>query len=113
MPTDRDFDVILFGATGFTGRQTIEYFARNAPPGLRWAIAARSRANLELVRAEAGPGAGNVGLITADSRGQQSVDAMVARPRVLVSTAGPFALYGTPIVDACVRLGTPYADITG
>ena len=102
MPTDRDFDVILFGATGFTGRQTVEYFARNAPPGVRWAIAARSHAKLELVRAEAGPGAANVGLITADSRDQQSVDAMVARTRVLLSTAGPFALYGTPIVDACV-----------
>jgi len=113
MAGTRDFDVILFGATGFTGRQTVEYFARHAPPGLRWAIAARNRAKLELVRAEAGPGASAVELITADSRDQQSVDAMVARTRVLLSTAGPFALYGTPIVDACVRLGTHYADITG
>ena len=112
-PSTRDFDVVLFGATGFTGRQTVEYFARHAPPGLRWAIAARSRAKLELVRAEAGPGASAVELITADSKDQRSVDAMVARTRVVASTAGPFALHGTPIVDACVRLGTHYADITG
>jgi short subunit dehydrogenase-like uncharacterized protein len=113
MATDRDFDVVLYGATGFTGRQTVEYFARHAPPGLRWAIAGRSRAKLELVRAEAGPGASAVELIAADSRDQRSVDAVVARTRVIASTAGPFALHGTPIVDACVRLGTHYADITG
>jgi short subunit dehydrogenase-like uncharacterized protein len=113
MPTTRDFDVILFGATGFTGRQTVEYFARHAPRGLRWAIAARSRAKLELVRAEAGLPADAVELIVADSGDQASIDAMVARTRVIATTAGPFALYGTPVVDACVRLGTHYCDITG
>jgi short subunit dehydrogenase-like uncharacterized protein len=113
MVTKRPFDVILFGATGFTGRQTVEYFARHAPPSLRWAIAARSRAKLELVRAEAGLESSAVELIVADSRDQPSIDAMVARTRVVASTAGPFALHGTPIVDACVRSGTHYADITG
>ncbi len=113
MPTARDFDVILFGATGFTGRQTVEYFARHAPPGLRWAIAARNRAKLELVRAGAGIAPNAVELLAVDSRDQASIDAMVGRTRVLLSTAGPFALHGTPIVDACTRLGTHYADITG
>ena len=113
MPATRDFDVVLYGATGFTGCQTVEYFARHAPPGLRWAIAARSRAKLELVRAEAGLDAGAVELLVAEGHDQASVDAMVARTSVLLSTAGPFALYGSAIVDACVRLGTHYADITG
>ena len=113
MPTTRDFDVILHGATGFTGRQTVAYFAQHAPAGLRWAISGRSRDRLELARAEAGPGAANAEIVVADIKDQASVDTMVARTRVLLATAGPFALYGTPIVDACVRLGTHYADITG
>ena len=113
MASDRQFDVVLFGATGFTGRQTVAYFTRHAPPHLRWAIAGRSRDRLELVRAEAGLAPGAVALLVADSRDQASVDAFVSRTRVVVSTAGPFALYGSPIVDACVRFGTHYADITG
>ena len=113
MPTDRQYDVILFGASGFTGRQTVQYFAQHAPPGLRWAIAARSKAKLELVRAESGLGSREIALIVADSRDQASIDAMVASTRVILTTAGPFALYGTPIVDACARLGTHYCDITG
>jgi short subunit dehydrogenase-like uncharacterized protein len=113
MATDRKYDVILFGATGFTGRQTVEYFARHAPAELRWAIAARSKAKLELVRAEAGLGSREIDLIVADSRDQTSIDAMVASTRVVLTTAGPFALYGTPVVDACVRLGAHYCDITG
>ncbi|MFL5561150.1 MAG: saccharopine dehydrogenase family protein [Gemmatimonadaceae bacterium] len=113
MSSSRDLEVVLYGATGFTGRQTVAYFARHAPPGLRWAIAARSRAKLEIVRAEAGLVADALELIVADSGNQASIDAFVARSRVVLSTAGPFALYGTPVVDACVRFGTHYADITG
>ena len=113
MPSDREFDVVLFGATGFTGRQTVQYFARHAPTGLRWAIAARSHARLEMVRAEAGLAPDAVELLVADGRDQASVDAVVSRTRVIASTAGPFALYGNPVVDACVRFRTHYADITG
>ncbi|HEX8848011.1 MAG TPA: saccharopine dehydrogenase NADP-binding domain-containing protein [Gemmatimonadaceae bacterium] len=108
-----DLDVILYGAAGFTGRQTVAYFAQHAPPGLRWAIAGRSRARLEIARAEAKLAPDAVEIVVADSRDQQAVDAMVGRTRVLLSTAGPFARHGSPIVDACVRLGTHYADITG
>lgn len=102
----RDFDVILYGATGFTGRQTVAYFAQHAPAGLKWAIAGRNRAKLESLNAQ-------VPLLAADAADQPGIDALVARTRVLLSTAGPFALYGTGIVDACVRLGTHYVDITG
>jgi len=109
----REYDVVLYGATGFTGRQTVEYFARLAPPGLRWAIAGRRRERLESVRAQAGGPPAARDVLVADSRDRSAIDAMVSRTRVVLSTAGPFAIHGTPVVDACVRLGTDYADITG
>jgi short subunit dehydrogenase-like uncharacterized protein len=102
----RDFDVVLYGATGFTGRQTVAYFASHAPSGLRWAIAGRSQVRLNALGAK-------VPVLTADASDQQAIDAIVSRTRVLLSTAGPFALYGTGFVDACVRLRTHYVDITG
>ena len=102
-------DVVLYGATGFTGRQTAEYFASNAPAGLRWAIAGRNAAKLEMVRARTGAPAVEV----ADSGDAAAIDRLVARTRVLLTTAGPFAQYGTPVVEACVRHRVHYVDITG
>ncbi len=102
----RDLDIILYGATGFTGRQTVKYFQQHAPANLRWAIAGRNRSRLESLNA-------NVEILTAEASNQQEIDALVARTRVLLTTAGPFALYGTGFVDACVRLKTHYVDITG
>jgi len=110
---DTKYDVVLYGATGFTGRQTVEYFARHAPPGLRWAIAGRDRGKLDIVRSALGAPARSDDVLAADSRDQAAVDAVVSRARIVLNTAGPFALYGTPIVDACVRFGTHYVDITG
>jgi short subunit dehydrogenase-like uncharacterized protein len=111
--SDRDYDVLLYGAGGFTGRQTVAYFAAHAPAGLRWAIAGPRRHTLEAARAAAGARLSDTDLIVAPSQNQAAVDAVVARSRVVLSTAGPFALYGTPVVDACVRFGTDYVDITG
>lgn len=111
--TSRPFDVVLYGASGFTGRQAIAYFAQHASADLRWAIAGRSRAKLEAARAGAGRGAQARDILVADSRDPASVDAVVSQARVVLNTAGPFAQYGTPVVDACVRLGTHYVDITG
>lgn len=108
----RDYDVVLYGAGGFTGRQTVAYFARHAPAALRWAIAGRHRARLEAALRDAG-GVDHIDLIIADSRDPASIDAFAARTSVVLSTAGPFALYGTPVVDACVRCRTHYVDITG
>ncbi|HVO97055.1 MAG TPA: saccharopine dehydrogenase NADP-binding domain-containing protein [Bryobacteraceae bacterium] len=102
----RDFDVILYGATGFTGRQTVAYFKKHAPPDLHWAIAGRNRAKLEALNA-------GVPVIAADSTDTAAIDTMAGRTRVVLNTAGPFARYGGAIVDACVRFGTHYADITG
>jgi short subunit dehydrogenase-like uncharacterized protein len=110
---DRQYDVVLYGAGGFTGRQTVAYFVRHAPAGLRWAIAGRRRETLEHARHRAGARLQSDELLVADSADQAAVDAVVSRTRVVLSTAGPFALYGTPIVDACVRFKTHYVDITG
>lgn len=106
----RPYDVILYGATGFTGRQTAAWFAAHAPAGLRWAIAGRSREKLAQVASELGQA---VDLIAADSADPASVDAMAAQTGVLLSTAGPFARLGDPVVAACVAHGVHYVDITG
>ncbi|MGZ4896494.1 MAG: saccharopine dehydrogenase family protein [Candidatus Angelobacter sp.] len=111
--TDRQYDVVLYGASGFTGRQTIQYFVRNAGPAIRWAIAGRNRQALEAARAQAGESANSVDILVADAQDQQAVAAIVSRTRILLSTAGPFSLYGNKIVDACVRYKTHYVDITG
>ncbi len=102
----RNYDVVLYGASGFTGRQTVTYFAQHAPAGLRWAVAGRSREKLQALAAP-------VDVLIADSADQTSMDAVVSQTRVLLSTASPFAKYGTPVIDACVRLRTDYVDITG
>jgi short subunit dehydrogenase-like uncharacterized protein len=104
--SSRDFDVVLYGASGFVGRQAVAYFRRHAPGDLRWAIAGRDPAKLATLGAEAP-------ILVADARTQGQVDAIVARTRVLATTAGPFRLFGDPFVDACVRLGTDYVDISG
>ncbi len=109
----RAYDVVLYGATGFVGRQTVAYFAAHAPRGLRWALAGRSAERLERVREACGPGAAGAGIVVADALDAGALDALAARTRVVASTAGPFALYGDGLVDACVAHRTHYVDITG
>jgi short subunit dehydrogenase-like uncharacterized protein len=104
--TIREFDVVICGATGFVGRQTVAYFARHAPSGLRWAIAGRSLDKLQSLQS-------NVPKLVFDSLNQAEVDPIVARTRVILSTAGPFRIYSDVLVDACVRMGTHYVDISG
>jgi short subunit dehydrogenase-like uncharacterized protein len=103
---ERDFDVVLYGASGFTGRQTVQYFSQFAPRGLHWAVAGRNREKLEGLKA-------NVPSLVADTTNQQQLEGLASRTRVLLTTAGPFALCGNGLVDACVKFGTHYADITG
>ncbi|MCR9143014.1 MAG: saccharopine dehydrogenase NADP-binding domain-containing protein [bacterium] len=109
---DQKFDVVLYGATGFTGRQTAEYFQQHAPAGLRFAIAGRNQNKLEALHKELGLPE-SVGVIAADSADAQAIDAMVARTRVLLTTAGPYTLYGEHLVRACAEQGVHYVDITG
>jgi short subunit dehydrogenase-like uncharacterized protein len=106
MVAEREFDVTLYGATGFTGRQTVDYFSRHAPPGLRWAVAGRNREKLEALQS-------GVPAVAADSADRVAIGALTARTRVLLSTAGPFILYSDGIVEACVEAQTHYVDITG
>jgi short subunit dehydrogenase-like uncharacterized protein len=109
--TDRRYDVVLYGASGFVGKQTVQYFAQHLHPDqVRWAIAGRNRQKLDAIKAEIAP---DVDILVADCRDQTAVDAIVSQSSVMLNTAGPFALYGNEIVDACVRLQTHYVDITG
>ncbi|ATL70975.1 saccharopine dehydrogenase family protein [Nocardia terpenica] len=110
---DREFDVVLFGATGFVGRLTADYLASAAPDGARIALAGRSPEKLTAVRDELGPAAANWPLLVADSSDQAALDALAARTRVVVTTVGPYLRYGLPLVQACARAGTHYADLTG
>jgi short subunit dehydrogenase-like uncharacterized protein len=109
----RDYDVLLYGAGGFTGRQTVAYFAAHRPAGVRWAIAGRRRETLETARAAARAPLADDDLIVAPSQDAAAVAAAVSRASVVLNTAGPFARYGTPVVDACVRAHTHYVDISG
>lgn len=112
MTADRPFDLVLYGASGFVGRQTVAHLARHGD-GVRWALAGRSREKLEAVRAAAGPGAAGAGIVVADAGDGAALDALARDTRVVLSTAGPFALYGSGLVAACVAHGAHYVDITG
>jgi short subunit dehydrogenase-like uncharacterized protein len=107
----RNYDLVLLGATGFVGRLAASYLAHHADTGrLAWAIAGRDRNKLEAVRANCGS---MPDVVLADTRDPASLDRLAASARVLATTAGPFDLYGGPVVDACVRARTHYLDITG
>ncbi|MFB2898065.1 trans-acting enoyl reductase family protein [Aerosakkonemataceae cyanobacterium BLCC-F50] len=108
--SDRPYHVVLYGASGFVGKQTVQYFADRTSKQIRWAIAGRNRQKLEAVRSQLDVA---VDILVADSQDQQAVDKIVSQTKVLLTTAGPFALYGNALVDACVRYKTHYVDITG
>jgi len=107
----RELDVVLYGASGFVGRQTVEYFARHAPATLRWAVAGRNESRLRSVLAEAG--CESTPVLVAESSDARALDELASRTRVVLSTAGPFMLHGSALVAACVARRTHYVDITG
>ena len=112
--TNRAYDLVVYGATGFVGRQTLAYVVKhNGAAGLRIAIAGRNRNKLDAVRMGIGAAVLPVDILVADSRDQSSVDAIAACTRVLLNTAGPFSIFGDSVVGACARFGTHYVDITG
>jgi short subunit dehydrogenase-like uncharacterized protein len=115
-PSDRELDLVLFGATGFTGRLTAEYLARHAPGGLRWGLAGRSRAKLEGVRehlAATDAALGDLPLLMADVDDDVSLKDVANRARVVITTVGPYLQFGEPLVAACAEAGTDYVDLTG
>jgi short subunit dehydrogenase-like uncharacterized protein len=117
----RRYDVVVWGATGFTGRLVVEYFVTTVTkrePSVRWAIAGRNSKKLQDLKAElfaltGDTAARDVDVLIGDSSLQSTVDAIVRQTHVMCCTAGPFTKYGTPVVDACVRFGTHYTDING
>lgn len=114
--TPRDLDLVLFGATGFTGGLTAEYLAEHAPDGLRWALAGRSLEKLAQVQtklAAINPACADLELIQADSTDAVSLGDLAARTKVVISTVGPYLAYGEPLVAACAEAGTDYVDLTG
>ena len=113
MSADRDLDILVYGATGFVGKLTAEYLARSAPQEVRIGLGGRSRSKLEQVRSSLGARAADWPLVVADSSDAAAIEKLASGTRVVVTTVGPYAKYGMPLVEACARAGTDYADLTG
>lgn len=106
----RELDIVVVGATGFTGALTAEYLAGRGPGATRWAMAGRNRRKLEALRERLGV---DVPILEADVDDQASLRRVAEASRVVVSTVGPYVRYGEPVVAACAEAGTDYADLTG
>jgi short subunit dehydrogenase-like uncharacterized protein len=115
MSSSQPFDVVVFGATSFVGQILTRYLFETfgLDGDLRWAAAGRSRPKLEAVRKDLGRGAGRLELLVADAASRDDLARLCDRARVVVSTVGPYALYGEPLVQACAESGTHYCDLTG
>lgn len=108
----REYDIVLYGATGFVGRLTAEYLAK-AGGKARIALAGRSTDRLRAIRDTLGESAQSWQLLTADASSPKTLDAMAEQTQVVVTTVGPYTRYGLPLVAACAAAGTDYADLTG
>jgi short subunit dehydrogenase-like uncharacterized protein len=113
--SERELDVVVYGATGFTGQLVAEYLLGKygAEGELRWAIAGRSEEKLRGMRRELGAAAEQLPVIVADSSDPDALGKLAARTRVVLTTVGPYALYGSNLVAACVEHGTDYCDLAG
>lgn len=110
---ERDFDLVLLGVTGFVGRLVAQHLARYSPPELRIALAGRSAERLRSAAAGIGEPAPQWPVLFGDLTHAGSLNRLAARTRVMVSTAGPYAMRGLPLVGACAHHGTDYVDLTG
>ncbi len=110
----REFDLVVYGASGYTGRLVAEYLAQRygADRTLKWAIAGRTEAKLREIRAEI-DAFEETPLIVADASNPESLKSMARRARCVVTTVGPYQLYGEPLIAACVEKGTDYVDLCG
>ena len=110
----KPLDLIVFGATGFTGRLVAEYLQQShgIDQGLRWALAGRNLDKLAVTRRDIGaPDA--LPLLQADAGDPAAMQALVQQARVVISTVGPYQLHGEPLLQACVDAGTDYVDLCG
>ncbi|KAJ3177493.1 hypothetical protein HDU85_005860 [Gaertneriomyces sp. JEL0708] len=111
---NRPYDVVVWGATGFTGRLIAEYLAKNGPKDLKFAIAGRSKTKLDDVRQDLKSTTGkDLPMIIADSHDEESLDKMTKQAKVIITTVGPFLEHGEPLVASCVKNKTDYVDSTG
>ena len=110
MNAQREYDIAIFGCTGFTGALTAEYLAANAPAGTRWALVGRNMQKLEQLRERIGA---DVPLVKADVTDEKSIADVAAASKVVITTVGPYINYGEPLVKACAEHGTDYTDLTG
>jgi short subunit dehydrogenase-like uncharacterized protein len=110
--TPREFDIVLYGATGFVGKLTAGYLAR-AGAGARIALAGRSADRVLAVRETLGESAQSWPVLTADAASPATLNELADRTQVVVTTVGPYSRYGMPLVAACAAAGTDYADLTG
>ena len=111
----KSLDIILFGATSFVGKITTQYLLTEIGLGnnVKWAIAGRSLQKLKQLKAELGSKAEAIPVIVADSSDSASLTKMCQQTRVVLSTVGPYALYGESLIEACVNNGNDYCDLTG
>jgi short subunit dehydrogenase-like uncharacterized protein len=112
-PSEREHDIVVFGATGFVGRLTAAYLAEHAPADVRIALGGRSRERLEAVRGQLPGAAREWPIVEADSHDTVALGALARSTRVVLTTVGPYARHGLPLVAACAEAGTHYADLTG
>jgi short subunit dehydrogenase-like uncharacterized protein len=109
------YDVIVFGATSFVGQILCRYLLKRFGVGgeLKWAAAGRSQGKLQSLRKDMGAGAAALPLIVADAADEASLKNLCAQTRAVISTVGPYAFYGEPLVKVCAENGTDYCDLTG
>lgn len=112
MTMTKEFDIVIHGATGFTGRLVVEYLLARPDSGLRWAMGGRSIEKLRAVRDEVGSPA-DTPLVVTDSANLESLAQLMARTRLVLTTVGPYQLYGSELVKACAESGVDYVDLCG
>jgi len=113
MTENKELDIVVWGASGFTGKLVAEYLFKKYAPGnsINWAIAGRNQTKLEKIRSEIADE--SIPIIIADSQDELSLNEMVQRTKVMCTTVGPYAKYGSKLVAACVKHKTDYCDLTG
>lgn len=104
------YDIILYGATGFTGKRATAYLQEHAPMSVRWAIAGRNETKLLALKKELNL---SVDALVADAMNAEDIDILVQQTQVLITTVGPYALYGSELIAHCSKYGVHYVDITG
>ena len=112
--SDKEFDIVIFGATSFVGQILCRYLiSENTEPDLKWAISGRSQLKLRELKSSLGEAAQAVPIFIADSFDEVALSNLCSRTELIISTVGPYALYGDTLVKVCTQSGTDYCDLTG